>query len=88
MTEKKLSQFGHNVWKGKLVKTVTASFNTIMGKMTEMSQRKKETQATSTGKNGVSLVGAVSWQPTILKINNASLFCNRLKYDQYLQKKL
>jgi len=42
------------------VKTVTASFNTIMGKMTEMSQRKKETQATSTGKNGVSLVGAVS----------------------------
>jgi len=40
---KKLSQFGHNVWKGRLVNnTVTASFNAIMRKLTEMSQRKKK----------------------------------------------
>jgi len=38
---KKLSQFGHNVRKGRLVNTVTASFNTIMGQMTEMFQRNK-----------------------------------------------
>jgi len=38
MTEKKLSQlFGHNVLKSKLVNTVSTSFNTITGQMTEMS---------------------------------------------------
>jgi len=37
----KLSQFGHNVRKYRLVDTVTASFNTISGQMTEMPQRKK-----------------------------------------------
>ena len=36
-----LSQFGHNVWKYRLVNAITASFNTIIGQMTEMSQRKK-----------------------------------------------
>jgi len=41
MTEKKLTQFGHNVRKSKLVNTVSASFNTTMGQMTEISQRKK-----------------------------------------------
>jgi len=39
--KKQLSQFGHNVWKSRLVNTVTASFNTVTGQMTEMSQRKK-----------------------------------------------
>jgi len=38
MTEKELSQFGH--MSEKQVITATASFNTTMGKMTEMSQRK------------------------------------------------
>ena len=39
---KKLSQFGHNVQKGRLVNnTVTAIFNTITGQTTEMAQRKK-----------------------------------------------
>jgi len=37
---KKLSQCGHNVWKGRLANTVVASFNTIMGLMTETAQRK------------------------------------------------
>jgi len=40
MTEKNLSKFGHNVWKGGLVNTATASFTTIAGQMTEMLQRK------------------------------------------------
>ena len=35
---KKLSQFGHNVRKHRLMNTVMASFNTIMGEMTEMSK--------------------------------------------------
>ena len=34
MTEKKLSQFGHNVWKHRPVKIVTVSFNAIMGQIT------------------------------------------------------
>jgi len=34
MTEKKLSQFDHNVIKYGLVDTVTVTFNTIMGQMT------------------------------------------------------
>jgi len=37
---KKSSQFGHNVVKGRVVNTVTSSFNTVMGQMSEMSQRK------------------------------------------------
>jgi len=42
MTEKKLSQFGHNhVRIYRLVKTVSASFNAVTAQMTEMSQRKK-----------------------------------------------
>jgi len=36
----KLSQFGHNVWKGRLVNTDMACINTVVGKMTKMSQRK------------------------------------------------
>ena len=32
--QKTLSQFGHNVWNGRLVNTVMASFNTVMGQMT------------------------------------------------------
>ena len=36
MAYKKLSWSSHNVWKGKLVNIVIASFNTIMGQMTEM----------------------------------------------------
>jgi len=48
MTEKKLSQFGRNVRKGKLMNTVTASFNIITGLMTEMSQRKKTTESKET----------------------------------------
>jgi len=39
--KKKLSQSGRNVRKYRLVDIATASFNTIMGQMTEMSQRKK-----------------------------------------------
>ena len=42
---KKLSQFGHNVWKGRLVNTVMTSFNTIMGQMTKISQVKKRNPA-------------------------------------------
>jgi len=38
---KKLSQFGHDVWKGWLVHAVT-SFNTIMGQLSKMSQLKKK----------------------------------------------
>jgi len=34
---KKLSQFGHNVWKDSLANVVTARFTTIMGQMTKMS---------------------------------------------------
>ena len=41
MTEKKIKSFVNNVQKGRLVNTVTATFNTIMGQMTKMSQRKK-----------------------------------------------
>jgi len=41
MTEKKLSQFSHNVRKGRPVNTVMVNFNIIMGQMTEMSQQKK-----------------------------------------------
>jgi len=37
----KLNQFGHNVCKDRLVNTVVASSNTIMGEMTEISQWKK-----------------------------------------------
>jgi len=36
------SQFDRNVRMYSLVNTVTASFNTIMGQMTEMSQRKNQ----------------------------------------------
>jgi len=32
-----LSQFGHNLRKGKLVNTVTTCYNTITGQMTELS---------------------------------------------------
>ena len=39
---KKLSQFGYNVPKYRLVNTVTASFITVVGKMTQISQRKKK----------------------------------------------
>ena len=35
----KLSQFGHNVRRGRLASTVTASFNPVTGQMTEMSWR-------------------------------------------------
>jgi len=38
MTEKKLSHFGQNVSKYRLMNTVTASFNTTVRQMTEMSQ--------------------------------------------------
>ena len=38
----KESQFGHNVWKFSLVNIVALSFNTTVGQMTEMSQRKKK----------------------------------------------
>jgi len=37
---KKLSQFSHNVWEGRLVNTILACFNTIKGQMTKMSQWK------------------------------------------------
>jgi len=36
----KLSQFGHNVWKDRLVNTDMACIITVVGKMTKMSQRK------------------------------------------------
>jgi len=39
---KNLGQFGHHVRKGSLVNAVTASLNTTMGQMTEMSQRKMQ----------------------------------------------
>jgi len=38
LDQKKL---GHNVWKNKLVNTVTVSVDTIMGHMTEIFQRRK-----------------------------------------------
>ena len=38
---KKLSHFGQNFWKYRVMNTVTASFNTTVRQMTEMSQRKK-----------------------------------------------
>jgi len=38
---KKLSQFGYNVRKYRLVNIVTADCNTIIGQMTKMSPRKK-----------------------------------------------
>jgi len=38
---KKLSQFGHNDRKGKLVDIVTANFNAVEGQMTKTSQGKK-----------------------------------------------
>jgi len=38
MNEKKLSHFGQNVSKYRLMNTVTASFNTTVRQMTEMSQ--------------------------------------------------
>ena len=34
-------KFGHNIWKGRLMNTVMARFNTVMGQMTKMSQWKK-----------------------------------------------
>jgi len=40
INQKKLSQFDHNVWKGRLVNAVMESFNNTIGQMTEMSQRK------------------------------------------------
>jgi len=41
VTEKDLSQFGHNAVKVRpVVKTVTTSFNAIKRQMTEMFQRK------------------------------------------------
>ena len=40
---KKLNNFSHNVWKGRLVSTVTVSFNTIMEQMIEMSLKKADT---------------------------------------------
>jgi len=39
---KKLSQFGQNVRKGRLVNTVSANFNTIIRQVAEMSQRKEK----------------------------------------------
>jgi len=36
-----LSQFGHNVWKYRLMNYVTESFNTTMEQMTEMFQQNK-----------------------------------------------
>jgi len=41
LTEKNLNQFGHDVRKYRLVNTIMASFNTVIGEMTGMSQRKK-----------------------------------------------
>jgi len=46
---KKLSQFGHNVRKCRLVSTITASFNTSMGQMTETSSRKSLDEFTQLG---------------------------------------
>jgi len=40
MTEKSC-RFGHNVRNYRLVKTVTASFNSTMGQTAETTQRKK-----------------------------------------------
>ena len=37
---KKLSHFGQNIWKYRLMNTVTASFNTTVRQMTEMPQQK------------------------------------------------
>jgi len=39
---KKLSWFGHDVWKYRLVNTVTGSFNNIVRQMIKMSQWKKQ----------------------------------------------
>jgi len=39
---KKLSHFGQNVCKCRLMNTVTASFDRTVRQMTEMSQRKKK----------------------------------------------
>jgi len=41
MTKKILSQLGHNVRKYGPVNAVAANFNTIMGQMSERSQREK-----------------------------------------------
>jgi len=41
MTEKKISLFGHDVRKWRVVNTVAETFNTIMGQMVETFQRKK-----------------------------------------------
>ena len=38
MTEKSYVNSGHNVWKSRLVNSVTTSFKTTMGQMTEMLQ--------------------------------------------------
>jgi len=38
---KKINQFGQNPRKGRVVNTVSASFNNITRQMTEKSQRKK-----------------------------------------------
>jgi len=38
----KLSQFSHNVRKGRLANTLSASFDTITGQITEVFQRKKQ----------------------------------------------
>ena len=40
--EKFKSPLGHNVRKGRLMNTIVVSFNTLMGQMTEMFQRKKK----------------------------------------------
>jgi len=42
---KKLSQFGHNVRKGRPVNIVSLSFDNITGQMIEMHQRKKARMA-------------------------------------------
>jgi len=41
----KIRKFGHDARKYRLVNTVTASFDTIMGQLSEMSQRKKSSYA-------------------------------------------
>jgi len=39
LNDQKISQFGHSVRKGRLVNTVSASFNTITRRMTDKSER-------------------------------------------------
>jgi len=42
--QKKLSQFGHNVWKGRLVNIVIASFNAVMDTNDQNVSAKKRNQ--------------------------------------------